>query len=44
MSLQKCANLSDCESISACATDTPILVEIGLSYPIPCCQLVVFDV
>ena len=34
MSLQKCANLSDCESISACATDTPIFVEIGLSYPI----------
>ena len=48
MSLQKCANLSDCEPISACATDTPILVEIGLSYPIlsypiPCCQLVVFS-
>ena len=34
MSLQKCANLSDCEPISACATDRPILVEIGLSYPI----------
>ena len=34
MSLQKCANLSDCEPISACATDTPILVELGLSYPI----------
>ena len=34
MSLQKCANLSDCEPISACATDTPILVEIGLSYPV----------
>ena len=34
MSLQKCANLSDCEPISTCATDTPILVEIGLAYPI----------
>ena len=34
MSLPKCANLSDCEPISACATDTPIFVEIGLSYPI----------
>ena len=34
MSLQKCADLSDCEPISACATETPILVEIGLSYPI----------
>ena len=34
MSLQKRANFSDCGPISACATDTPILVEIGLSYPI----------
>ena len=34
MLLQKFANLSDCEPISACATDTPILVEIGLSCPI----------
>ena len=32
MSLQKCANFSDCGPIST--TDTPILVEIGLSYPI----------
>ena len=28
MSLQKRANFSDCGPISACATDTPILVEI----------------
>ena len=34
MSLQKRANFSDCGPISACATDTPILVEIGLSYPV----------
>ena len=34
MSLQKRANFSDCGPISACATDTPVLVEIGLSYPV----------
>ena len=34
MSLQKRANFSACGPISACATNTPILVEIGLSYPI----------
>ena len=34
LSLQKRANFSDCGPISACATDTPILVEIGLSYPV----------
>ena len=49
MSLQKCADLSDCEQISACATETPILVEIGLSYPIlsypiPFSQLVILEI
>ena len=41
MSLQKCANLNDCEPINGCATDKPILPSSWrlaypiLSYPIP---------
>ena len=34
ISLQMRANFSDCGTISACATDTLILLEIGLSYPV----------